>query len=80
VNVSALQFTDGKFTALVERILLEWGLPLSRLELEITETALMDNLIGVVEQIELLRRLGVRFAIDDSARATRRLAISRLFP
>jgi diguanylate cyclase (GGDEF)-like protein len=65
VNVSALQFTDGKFTALVERILRECGLPPSRLELEITETALMDNLEGVVEQIELLRRLGVRFAIDD---------------
>jgi diguanylate cyclase (GGDEF)-like protein len=65
VNVSALQFADGKFTPLVERILRECGLPPSRLELEITETALMDNLEGVVEQIELLRQLGVRFAIDD---------------
>jgi diguanylate cyclase (GGDEF)-like protein len=65
VNVSALQFTSGKFTAVVERILRECRLPPSRLELEITETALMDNLVGVVEQIELLRRLGVRFAIDD---------------
>jgi diguanylate cyclase (GGDEF)-like protein len=65
VNVSALQFADGKFTSLVERILRECGLPPSRLELEITETALMDNLEGVVKQIELLRRLGVRFAIDD---------------
>jgi diguanylate cyclase (GGDEF)-like protein len=65
VNVSALQFADGKFTALVERILLECGLPPSRLELEITETALMDNLVGVIAQIGLLRRLGVRFAIDD---------------
>jgi len=65
VNVSALQFADGKFTELVERILLECGLPPSQLELEITETALMDNLVGVVEQIELLRQLGVRFAIDD---------------
>jgi diguanylate cyclase (GGDEF)-like protein len=65
VNVSPLQFTDGKFTPLVERILRECGLPPSRLELEITETALMNNLGGVIEQIESLRRLGVRFAIDD---------------
>jgi diguanylate cyclase (GGDEF)-like protein len=65
VNVSALQFVDGKFTALVEQILRECGLPASRLELEITETALMDNLERVIEQIELLRQLGVRFAIDD---------------
>jgi diguanylate cyclase (GGDEF)-like protein len=65
VNVSALQFADDKFTALVERILQECGLPPSRLELEITETALMNNLPQVIEQIESLRRLGVRFAIDD---------------
>jgi predicted signal transduction protein with EAL and GGDEF domain len=65
VNVSALQFADGNFTALVEHILRECGLPPSRLELEITETALMDNLAGVINQIEPLRRLGVRFAIDD---------------
>jgi diguanylate cyclase (GGDEF)-like protein len=65
VNVSALQFADGKFPVLIERILLECGLPPSRLELEITETALMDNLERVIAQIELLRRLGVRFAIDD---------------
>ncbi|MGA2212370.1 MAG: EAL domain-containing protein [Bryobacteraceae bacterium] len=65
VNVSAVQFSNGNFTALVERILRECGLPAARLELEITETALMDNLKGVVEQIELLRRMGVRFAIDD---------------
>ena len=65
VNVSALQFAGGNFTALVKRILGECGLPPSRLELEITETALMDNLDGVIDQIELLRRMGVRFAIDD---------------
>ena len=65
VNVSALQFADGKFTALVESALEEFGLPPGRLELEITETALMDNLELVIDQIETLRRLGVRFAIDD---------------
>jgi len=65
VNVSALQFTDGEFTSLVERTLAECELPPAKLEFEITETALMDNLENVIEQIELLRRLGVRFAIDD---------------
>ncbi len=65
VNVSPLQFIGGEFTAVVERTLAECGLPPARLEFEITETALMANLENVVEQIELLRRLGVRFAIDD---------------
>ena len=55
----ALQFTDGKFTALVEGILRECGLPPSRLELEITETALMNNLERVIEQVEALSREGV---------------------
>jgi diguanylate cyclase (GGDEF)-like protein len=63
VNVSALQFVDGEFPALMERILRECGLPPSRLELEITETKLMNNLPQVIEQIGLLRLLGVRFAI-----------------
>ena len=65
VNVSARQFCDGKFPALVQEILRECGLPASRLELEITETALMDNLALVIDQIDSLRQLGVRFAIDD---------------
>jgi diguanylate cyclase (GGDEF)-like protein len=65
VNVSALQFVDGQFPVLVERILAECGFPASHLELEITETALMANLERVIEQIEKLRQLGVRFAIDD---------------
>jgi diguanylate cyclase (GGDEF)-like protein len=65
VNVSALQFADGRFTGLVESVLEDCGLPPGRLELEITETALMDNLELVINQIQALRRLGVRFAIDD---------------
>ena len=59
VNVSARQFSDGKFPALVQKILRECGLPASRLELEITETALMDNLALVIDQIEALRKLGL---------------------
>jgi predicted signal transduction protein with EAL and GGDEF domain len=65
VNVSALQFTDGKFPALVQNILRDCEFPASRLELEITETALMDNLERMIEQIESLRRLGLSIAIDD---------------
>jgi diguanylate cyclase (GGDEF)-like protein len=65
VNVSALQFAGGKFGDLLKNILAESGFPAGRLELEITETALMDNLEQVIEQIELLRHLGIRFAIDD---------------
>jgi diguanylate cyclase (GGDEF)-like protein len=80
VNVSTLQFADGRFVPLVERALHESGLPASKLELEITETALMDNLEQVLGQIEALRQLGVRFAIDDFGTGYSSLSHLRTLP
>ncbi len=65
VNLSAIQCVDKNFAAMVERTLLDSGLPASKLEFEVTETALIRNLDRVVANIEHLRNLGVRFAIDD---------------
>jgi diguanylate cyclase (GGDEF)-like protein len=65
VNVSAVQFVDKGFAAAVERALKDAQLPATKLTLEITETALVNNLDEVLEQMAALRRLGVRFAIDD---------------
>jgi len=65
VNMSAAQFAGEGCALMVERALNDSQLPPQRLELEITETALMNNLDLALEQIERLRALGVRFAIDD---------------
>jgi diguanylate cyclase (GGDEF)-like protein len=65
VNVSAMQIIEKGFASMVQRILTQHQFPAIKLELEITETALMNNLDQALEQIEVLRRLGVRFAIDD---------------
>jgi len=65
INLSAVQF---KRTNILERllpILDATGVPPSQLELEITETTMIDNFDPVVEQLEALRETGMHIAIDD---------------
>ena len=65
VNVSARQLTGGAFVEEVVQ-LLDWsGLPADRLCLEITESALLSDLDGIVPHLVALRSLGVRIGIDD---------------
>ncbi|MEB3291250.1 MAG: EAL domain-containing protein, partial [Leptolyngbya sp.] len=65
VNLSARQFTAPNLMETVLRILTETGLPPQRLELEVTETVLMQE--GHLAEIILnqLAEIGVRIAIDD---------------
>lgn len=65
VNVSSIQLVDKGFGAMVENALRRCEFPARKLMLEVTETALMNNLDQAVVQMEALRRLGIRFAIDD---------------
>ncbi len=66
VNVSPLQLSHPGFPELVFSILQETGLPSHKLELEITETALLDgsNALGK-KALRTLREAGVRIALDD---------------
>jgi len=65
VNVSAIQFASGDFVEAVSAILAETGLPPACLELEITESVLMQNPEIPGRQISDLRSLGVSIAVDD---------------
>ena len=65
VNVSAVQFVSKKLASIVERVLTKTEFPASKLVIEITESALMNNIEQTLEQMAILRDLGVRFAIDD---------------
>lgn len=65
VNISAMQFKQGDLPAVVTQVLQDSGLPAHALELELTESVLIDNPGLVKQQIEQLSALGVRFAIDD---------------
>ncbi|WP_246785112.1 EAL domain-containing protein [Bradyrhizobium sp. S69] len=65
VNISAVQFRRGNLFDTILRILLETGLPPDRLELEITETALLDNQEAHLATIRRLKSLGISMALDD---------------
>lgn len=65
VNLSPVQLRHDGVVAMVASALRESGLPPERLELEITETAMIDDLDRAVAVMTALRRLGVGLAIDD---------------
>ena len=65
VNASARQVCDLGFPERVIRILAEASLPADALTLEITETALMDDLDASAKVLAELRRIGVELSLDD---------------
>lgn len=65
VNVSARQLTRPDFTATVREILEDTGLPPGRLEIEITESALMSDPARAIATLEELQELGIQIAMDD---------------
>lgn len=79
VNVSVRQLDDS-FTLRVQEILNQTGLDKTQLELEITESLLMDNVNENVRILENINRLGVRFAMDDFGTGYSSLSYLRQFP
>lgn len=80
VNVSPVQFRDAGLAASVAAILAETGLPGERLELEITETALMQDDGHTLQVLHALRALGVRISMDDFGTGYSSLSYLRRFP
>lgn len=65
VNVSAVQFRDEMLQTTVEEALQASGLPANALELELTESLLIEQPEHVQEQLNALTQLGLNIAIDD---------------
>ena len=65
VNLSPIQFRHGDLPGLVHEVLLETGLAPGRLELEITESVLIDDFARGVSILRRLMLLGVHIAMDD---------------
>jgi predicted signal transduction protein with EAL and GGDEF domain len=65
VNISPIQFRQGDLPRLVHSILLETGLAPGRLELEITESAMINDFSRAVSILNRLKSLGVKIAMDD---------------
>ncbi|MBI3701146.1 MAG: EAL domain-containing protein [Afipia sp.] len=80
VNLSPLQFRVGNLLSVVMDALKHSGLPPKRLELEITETLLMDKSDQVLATLHALRALGVRISMDDFGTGYSSLSYLRSFP
>jgi len=80
VNLSPHQFRHGDIAANVAAILSETGFPPEHLELELTESALMERESEVVVILCRLQALGVRLAIDDFGTGYSSLAYLKHFP
>jgi diguanylate cyclase (GGDEF)-like protein/PAS domain S-box-containing protein len=80
VNVSAVQLHNTGFVQMLHQILLETGLSPSKLELEITETALVRDLPRALATLRQVKTLGVRIAMDDFGTGYSSLSNLRAFP
>ncbi|WP_445370805.1 EAL domain-containing protein [Methylomonas sp. HW2-6] len=80
VNLSPCQFRHGDIGARVTEILQTTGFPAEYLELELTESALMERESEAVKILNSLRTLGVRLAIDDFGTGYSSLAYLKHFP
>lgn len=80
VNVSAVQLADARFVDSVARALESSGVQPGLVELEITESAVMENLRLAAERMRELRRLGVQFALDDFGTGSSSLAYLKELP
>jgi diguanylate cyclase (GGDEF)-like protein/PAS domain S-box-containing protein len=80
VNLSPLQFRTGNLLSQVMEILNQSGLPARRLELEITETLLLEKSDQVLATLHALRALGVRISMDDFGTGYSSLSYLRSFP
>jgi diguanylate cyclase (GGDEF)-like protein/PAS domain S-box-containing protein len=80
VNVSPAQFRNSALPLVVVAALAESGLPAQRLELEITESVLMQNNESSFLMLHQLRELGVRIALDDFGTGYSSLSYLRSFP
>jgi diguanylate cyclase len=80
VNLSPVQFRHGDLPSLVHAVLLETGLPATRLELEVTEGVLIDDFSRTVTILRRLKALGVRIAMDDFGTGYSSLSYLQAFP
>ncbi|WP_152207280.1 bifunctional diguanylate cyclase/phosphodiesterase [Marinobacter changyiensis] len=65
VNISSLQFLRDGFLEDVQQILVDTGLTPMLLELEVTESVLLDGAGPVIELMQTLKAMGIRVALDD---------------
>ncbi len=80
VNVSANEFGHPRLLGRAAMALRETGIPPDALEIEITESALVQDTATTIATLQALRKMGVRIAIDDFGTGYSSLAYLKRFP
>lgn len=80
VNISVIQLVQDDFVKVVKKVLKETSLSPELLELEITESVIMESQELVTEKIKILRNLGIKIAIDDFGTGYSSLSYLRNIP
>ncbi len=80
INLSSRQFRSANLVETVSQALTQSGLPPHLLELEITESLLMQDLPEIIEQLTALRELGVQLSLDDFGTGYSSLSYLKRFP
>lgn len=65
VNIASQQLNTNSLTGQIDRVLYKTDLPPARLELELTESSLVDPSVSAFNTLETLRKKGIQIAIDD---------------
>ncbi|MBU4261212.1 MAG: EAL domain-containing protein [Proteobacteria bacterium] len=80
VNISSLQFKHQSLAALVGQVLQQTGLAAGCLELELTESAIMQNVSQVNDTLIELKELGVNLSVDDFGTGYSSMSYLKRFP
>ena len=80
VNLSVLQFRQKNLVEVIAAILHDTGLPAERLELELTESAVMNSSDTIAAMMGRIRQMGVQFSIDDFGTGYSSLLYLKRFP
>ncbi|WP_411380484.1 EAL domain-containing protein [Pseudomonas sp. MPB26] len=80
VNLSPTEFKRGNLVARVRQALDASGIDPARVELEITESVMLEDATGALEVMNTLKQLGIRIAMDDFGTGYSSLSYLRAFP
>lgn len=65
INISVVQFSDPQLVAFIQDCLYQYEISPHQIELEVTETLLMENMDAVIDTLQELKTMGISLAIDD---------------
>jgi diguanylate cyclase (GGDEF)-like protein/PAS domain S-box-containing protein len=80
INLSARQFFQKDLLDTIKNAVQESGVPVSKLEFEITESMMMNNIEETIETLHKVKRLGVQLSIDDFGTGYSSLSYLKRFP